>query len=174
MSRGIRVTLRARLSGLPGPLAVETAGMECDKGAARDGPIQHQVADFQVSKACGREVLLPRLMTFVLACALLLLPLVGIVPHLDAGDWHGQYARIDAGNPVLALSNHDAGQAALRNAEARHSGKMAGGCGKATFAFVSLLPEPVPGRPVYRTADDAGVSQLRFFAFSARAPPRQV
>ncbi|WP_378947815.1 hypothetical protein [Mesorhizobium sp. ANAO-SY3R2] len=118
--------------------------------------------------------MLPRLVAFVLACALLLLPLAGIAEHLDTGDWQGQKTGIDAASPVLVLSNHDTAQVALRNAEAKHSGKTAGGAGKATFGFLARLPEPQLGRLVSRIPHDAGLPQQSFLAFSARAPPRQV
>lgn len=155
------------------PSAIETVGMECDKGTTRNGSIQHRGADIEATTAAGRNVFLQRLIAFVLAIALLLLPVMVTAPHLDAGDWHGQQTSIEAGRPVLGLSNHDATQAALRNVDAKHSGKTANGSGKATFAFVASLPEPVPGRRIHRSPHDVRVPQQGILAFSARAPPLQ-
>lgn len=146
--------------------------MECEKEATGNGPIQHQVADIEDSSAAGRKVLLSRLMAFVLAIALLLLPVAISAPHVDAGGSHGQQTRIEAGKPVLVLSNHDNAQTALRSDEASHSGKSTGTSANAALAFAARLPEPDAGRLAALARHDAAPPQQRFLAFLARAPPR--
>ncbi len=113
--------------------------------------------------------LLMRSVLTVLAWALLLLPAsFGPVPI------YGKSTVLVDGGPVLALSNADRSQSALRNAEPKAPAKAPGHDGHASIAGGARLPAPSDDDRLLAKPRDAAAPAAVFSAFSARAPPAPV
>lgn len=145
------------------------------QGARNPGAPAIQTPDTQepTSRARSRATaLLMRSMLAVLVWALLLLP-VGLAP-IQVYDGHGKSTVLIDGGSLLALSNTDRSQSALRSAESKAPSKAPGHDGYAAIGGGPRLPVPSAGRRLLARPGDAVAVTAVFSAFSARAPPAQV